>query len=34
MRHAFWLLPLGVAVVAVATCVPPAAVRTQPADNV
>jgi len=33
MRHAFWLLPLGVAVVAVATCVPPAAVRTPPADN-
>ena len=33
MRHAFWLLPLGLAVVAVATCVPPAAVRTQPVDN-
>jgi len=33
MRHAFWLLPLGVAVVAVATCAPPATVRTQSADN-
>jgi len=33
MRHAFWLLPVGLAVVAVATCVPPAAVRTPPADN-
>ena len=33
MRHAFWLLPLGLAVVVVATCVPPAAVRTPPADN-
>lgn len=33
MRHAFWLLPLGVAVVGVATCGPPTSVRTQAADN-